>query len=469
MSQHNNKENQKRQKKHSRKKQRTSFSVINPNAAGIDVGSTEHWVAVPEDRDQQPVRSFKCFTADLHAMADWLKKCAIQTVVMESIGVYWIPLYQILERQGFEVKLVNARYVRNVPGRKTDVSDCQWLQRLHTYGLLSGSFRPEDPICVLRSFWRHRDTLVRYASSHVQHMQKALTEMNIQLHKGISDITGLTGMRIIRAILAGERDLVTLAHMRDPRIKSSAEQIAKALEGDYREEHLFALRQAVELYDVYQQKIEACDRQIEQYLTQLDSKIDLESNPLPASTKRNKTPKGNAPHFDLRTHLYRVSGVDFTQIDGLDAVSVHTILSEVGLDPTAFPTEKHFCSWLALSPNNRITGGRIKSSKTRKVVNRAASAFRMAAQSLTHSSSALGAYYRRMCARLGAPEAITATAHKLARIFYHLWKNGGTYQDPGALYYEQKYKERVIKNMIRKAKQLGFQISIQPLNELQVS
>lgn len=469
MSQHRNKHNQKRRKEYSRKKQTKSFAVINPNAAGIDVGSEEHWVAVPEDRDQQPVRNFKCFTADLHAMADWLEQCGIQTVVMESTGVYWIPLYQILERRGFEVQLVNARHVKNVPGRKTDVSDCQWLQRLHTYGLLSGSFRPEDSMCVLRSFWRHRDTLVRYASSHVQHMQKALTEMNIQLHKVISDITGLTGMRIIRAILAGERNLVTLAHMRDPRIKSSAEQIAKALEGDYREEHLFALRQAVELYDVYQQKIEACDQQIERYVAQLDSKIDLASTPLPASTKRNKKPKGNAPHFDLRTHLYRISGVDFTQIDGLDVVSVHTVLSEVGLDPTAFPTEKHFCSWLGLSPNNRITGGRIKSSKTRKVINRAANAFRMAAQSLTHSSCALGGYYRRMSARLDCPEAITATAHKLARIFYHLWKNGGTYHDPGALYYEQKYKERVINNMIRKAKQLGFQINIEPLNELQVS
>lgn len=469
MNQHRNKHNQKRGKQYPRKKQHTSFAVMNPNAAGIDVGSAEHWVAVPEDRDNQPVRSFKCFTADLHAMADWLKTCAIQTVVMESTGVYWIPLYQLLERRGFDVKLVNARHVKNVPGRKTDVSDCQWLQRLHTYGLLSGSFRPEDSMCVLRSFWRHRDTLVRYASSHVQHMQKALTEMNIQLHKVISDITGLTGMRIIRAILAGERDLVTLAHMRDYRIKSSAEQIAKALEGEYRQEHLFALQQAVELYDVYQQKIQACDRQIEHYLTQLDSKIDLTCNPLPASTKRNKTPKGNAPHFDLRTHLYRISGADFTQIDGLDAVSVHTILSEVGLDPTAFPTEKHFSSWLGLSPNNRITGGKIKSSKTRKVINRAANAFRMAAQSLTHSSSALGGYYRRMSARLDGPQAITATAHKLARIFYHLWKNGGTYQDPGALYYEQKYKQRVINNMIRKAKQLGFQINIDPLNELQVS
>lgn len=448
---------------------RKPFAIIHPNAAGIDVGSEEHWVAVPEDRDEQPVRSFKCFTADLNAMADWLKKCHIQTAVMESTGVYWIPLYQILEKQGFEVKLVNARHVKNVPGRKTDVSDCQWLQRLHTYGLLSGSFRPEDSICVLRSFWRHRDNLIRYASSHVQQMQKALIEMNIQLHKVMSDLTGLTGMRIIRAILAGERDPIKLAQMRDPRIKSSAEQIAKALYGDYRQEHLFALRQAVELYDVYHQKIEACDQQIERHLTQLNPKIDLETDPLPESTKRNRKPKGNAPRFDLRTHLYRISGVDFTQIDGLDAVSVHTILSEVGLNPTAFQTEKHFCSWLGLSPNNRITGGRIKSSKTKKIVNRAAAAFRMAAQSLTHSLSALGGYYRRMRARIGAPEAITATAHKLARIFYHLWKNGGIYHDPGPLYYEQKYKERVINNMIRKAKQLGFQINIDPIDQPQVS
>jgi len=466
MTKHSKNKRSNRIKKQSKRK---SFPIIHPNAAGIDVGSEEHWIAVPEDRDEQPVRSFKCFTADLKAMADWLKKCHIQTVVMESTGVYWIPLYQILEKQGFEVKLVNARHVKNVPGRKTDVSDCQWLQRLHTYGLLSGSFRPEDSICVLRSFWRHRDNLIRYASSHVQHMQKALIEMNIQLHKVISDITGLTGMRIIRAILSGERDPVKLAQMRDPRIKSSAQQIAKALEGDYRQEHLFALRQAVELYDVYHQKIEACDQQIEHYLTQLEPKIDLETDPLPASTKRNKKPKGNAPHFDLRAHLYRISGVDFIQIDGLDAVSVHTILSEVGLNPNAFQTEKHFCSWLGLSPNNRITGGRIKSSKTKKVANRAAAAFRMAAQSLTHSLSALGGYYRRMCVRIGAPQAITATAHKLARIFYHLWKNGGTYQDPGPLYYEQKYKQRVINNMIKKAKQLGFQINIEPLDQVQVS
>jgi len=464
MSKHSNKQNQTQLKK-----QRDSFPVINPNAAGIDVGSGEHWVAVAKDRDQQPVRSFQCFTADLNAMADWLKKCGIDTVAMESTGVYWIPLFQILESQGFEVKLVNARHVKNVPGRKTDVLDCQWLQRLHTYGLLSGSFRPEDSICVLRSFWRHRDNLVRYASSHVQHMQKALTEMNIQLHKAISDITGLTGMRIIKAILTGERDLLKLAQMRDPRIKSSVDTIAKALEGDYRQEHLFALKQAVELYDVYREKIEDCDWQIEQYLTKLDSKVDLESNPLPVSAKRNKKPKGNAPHFDLRSHLYRVSGVDFTQINGLDAVSVNTILTEVGLDPSAFPTGKNFCSWLGLSPNNRITGGRIKSSKTKKVNNRAATAFRIAAQSLTRSSSALGGYYRRMCTHLGAPEAITATAHKLARIFYHLWKNGGTYQDPGSMYYEQKYKQRVIKNMIKKAKHLGFQINIEPLDELQVS
>jgi transposase len=459
----------KKSKRTSNQSKKKSFPMINPNAAGIDIGSEQHWVAVPEDRDEQPVRQFGCFTEDLHAMSHWLKRCGIETIVMESTGVYWIPVFEILETQGFQVKLVNARHVKNVPGRKTDVLDCQWLQRLHTYGLLSGSFRPQGSICVLRSYWRHRENLIRYAASHVQHMQKALTEMNIQLHKVISDITGLTGMRIIRAIVAGERDPVKLAQMRDPRIQSTAKQIAKALDGNYRQEHVFALKQAVELYDVYQQQIQACDEYIDRYLSQLDSKIDPESNPLPPRRRSNKRPTGNAPHFDLRTHLYRISGVDFTQIDGLDAVMVHNILSEVGLDPNAFPTQKHFASWLGLCPNNRITGATIKSTKTKKVKNRAARAFRLAALSLSNSLSALGGYYRRMRARLGAQKAITATAHKLARIYYHLWKNGGLYHDPGADYYEQKYKKRVINNMIKKAKKLGFQITLQPIAETQVS
>lgn len=447
-------------KKRTKDKTQEIFQMINPNAAGIDIGSEEHWVAVPEYRDEQPVRKFGCFTSDLYALADWLKKCNIETVAMESTGVYWIPLFQILESQGFEVKLVNARHVKNVPGRKTDVLDCQWLQRLHTFGLLSGSFRPEDSICVLRSYCRHRENLIQYAAAHIQHMQKALIQMNLQLHKVISDISGLTGMRIIKSILAGERDPLKLAKMRDHRVKNSAETIAKALEGDYRQEHLFALKQAVEAYEVYQRQIQDCDQEMEAYLAALDSKVDDEN--LPSSKGKCQKPRGNAPDFDLRSHLYRVSGVDFTQIHGLDASSVYSILSEVGLDPSAFPTVKNFTSWLALCPNNRITGGKIKSSKTRKAKNRAADAFRLAAMSVGNSASALGAYFRRIKSRLGAPQAITATAHKLARIFYHLWRTGDAYQDLGQDYYEQKYKERLLANIKRRAKQLGYEISLIP-------
>jgi transposase len=465
MKKHNQRKRQsKARKKRSKKVNLDSLPFININAAGIDIGSEEHWVAVPEDRDEEPVRCFGCFTSDLHAMAEWLKQCGIETVAMESTGVYWIPLFQILETQGFDVKLVNARHVKNVPGRKTDVQDCQWLQQLHTYGLLSGSFRPEDSICVLRSYWRHRDNLIRYAAAHIQHMQKALTEMNLQLHKVISDITGVTGMRIIRAILDGERDPVKLAQMRDPRIKSSEEKIAKALEGDYRQEHLFALKQSLELYSHYHQQVQACDQQIEAYLPELDSKFDTDSEPKPKKGRSK-----NDPSFDLATHLYRLTGVDFTEIDGLNVLTVHTVLSEVGLDPEAFGTEKRFASWLGLCPENRITGGQIKGSKTRKVVNRASKAFRLAANSLKNSPSALGGYYRRMRARLGPAKAITATAHKLARIFFHLWKNGGSYQDLGAEYYEQKYKERILKNIKRRAKQLGFEITLKPLTETGVS
>ena len=407
------------------------------------------------------MRSFGCFTADLYAMADWLGGCGIKTVAMESTGVYWIALYQILEDRGFEVKLVNARQVRNVPGRKTDVQDCQWLQRLHSYGLLSGSFRPEAQVCVLRSYLRQRDNLIRYASAHIQHMQKALTEMNLHLHKVLSDITGVTGMRIVRAILEGQRNPVALAAMRDGRVKSSAAEIAKALEGDYRPEHLFVLRQAVELYDIYHEKIASCDREIEAVLSAFEARS--QGSPCPSAKPRKR--RKNEPYFDLRSHLFRVTGVDFTQIKGLDTSTVQTILSEVGLDPSRFPSEKHFCSWMGLCPDNRITGGKIKKRSTRKVTNRAADAFRLAAQSVANSLSALGGYYRRMKARLGSPKAITATAHKLARLFYRLWKTGDAYRDLGLDYYEKRYQERLLSNMKRKAKELGFMIDFQPLAE----
>ncbi len=446
-----------------------SLPLINPNAAGIDIGSERHWVSVPAGRDTETVRSFGCFTADLHRMADWLKQCNVQTVAMESTGVYWIPIFQILETRGFQVKLVNAHHVKTVPGRKSDVMDCQWLQQLHSYGLLSGSFRPEDQVCVFRSYIRQRDNLIKSASTHVLRMQKALTQMNLQLHKVISDITGVTGLAIIRAIVAGERNPDVLAAKRDGRVKSSTAEIAAALTGDYRAEHIFVLQQELQLYDFYQTQIAACDAEIEKCLASFTSKVDINSSPPPQPKRRRSKTSKAAPQFDLRTHLFRISGVDFTQIDGFDVLTVQTILSEVGLDPSGFPTVKHFCSWLGLCPGSRITGGKVKSSQTRRVVNRVANALRMAAQTLSRSQSALGAFYRRMRSRLGAPKAITATAHKLARIFYQMWTQGSDYRDLGVDYYEQKYHERIVTNLKRKAQALGFDLLPQPVTSESVS
>ena len=363
----------------------STLEEINHNAAGIDLGGGEHGVCVPTDRADKNVRRFGCFTPDLIAMADWLMECRVDTVAMEATGVYWIPVFQILEAKGFEVKLVNAHHVKTVPGRKTDVLDCQWLQKLHTYGLLSGSFRPEDQVCVLRSYIPQRDTLIKSASAHVQRMQKALIQMNLHLHKVISDVTGLTGIKIIKAIVAGEQDPQVLASLKDPRIKSSTADIAASLTGDYRHEHLFVLQQELTLYEVYQQQIAAVDIQIEKCLASFEPKT-LEQPPT-TGKKRRKKPTANHPNFDLHQYLYRIAGVDFTLINGLDALTVQTILSEVGLNPKRFPTVKHFTSWLGLCPGQKVTGGKVKSSQTRTVVNRAANAFRMAAFSLTHSHS----------------------------------------------------------------------------------
>ena len=433
-----------------------TWEQINQNAAGIDLGSREHWVCVPKDRADQNVQRFGCFTPDLIAMANWLMECGVDTVAMEATGVYWIPLFQILEARGLKVKLVNAHHVKTVPGRKTDVLDCQWLQQLHSYGLLSGSFRPEDQVCVLRSYIRQRDSLIKSASTHVQRMQKALIQMNLHLHKVISDITGLTGMKIIQAIIAGEQNPQILATLKNPRIKSSTADIAKALTGDYRSEHLFVLKQEFTLYEVFQTEIAAVDAEIEKCLASFTPKT-LEPPPT-TGKKRRKKPTANHPDFDLHSYLYRIVGVDFTRIDGLDVLTVQTILSEVGLDPKRFPSVKHFTSWLGLCPGQKITGGKVKSSQTRKVVNRAANAFRMAAFSLTQSRSALGAFYRRLRSRFGAPKAMTATAHKLARIFYRLWTTGESYCDPGVDYYEQKYQNLMLKKLQKKAEALGLEL-----------
>lgn len=436
--------------------QESNLPLINPHAAGIDIGSGEHWVCVSASATTENVRSFGCFTPDLIALADWLIECQVDTVAMEATGVYWIPLFQILEAKGLDVNLVNAHHVKTVPGRKSDVLDCQWLQKLHTFGLLSASFRPEDQVCVLRSYLRQRETLIKEAGSHVQRMQKALIQMNLQLHKVVSDITGMTGMGIIRAIVKGERNSQKLAELKDPRIKSSTAEIAKALSGDYRAEHLFVLQQELTLYDTYQQQITYLDLEIEKCLSIFESKT--EDSPPARKGKKRKKPPGNEPNFNLHQHLYRISGVDFTQIDGLNVLTVQTILSEVGLDPTRFPTVKHFCSWLGLCPGSKISGGKVISAQTRKVVNRAANAFRIAAQSLSRSQSALGAFYRRLRSRLGAPKAITATAHKLARMFYRVWTTGQPYTDSGADYYEQQYQERMVNQIKKKALSLGFEL-----------
>jgi hypothetical protein len=339
------------------------LAQINLHAAGIDIGAEEIYVAVPAGRDTQNVRSFGTFTVDLQAIAQWLQTCKVETVAMEATGVYWVPLYEMLEHQGFSVNLINARHIKNVSGRKSDVLDCQWIQQLHTYGLLQASFRPTDDICVLRSLVRHRDMLLKYRASHIQHMQKALELMNIKLTNVISDITGVTGMGIIRAIIAGEHCPSVLAQFRDGRCKKSEEEITKSLEGNYRSEHLFVLKQAMELYDFYDQQIQACDCQLETRYNQFEVP-DQPGTPAPESykTKRSK----NSPSFDLSQALYGMTGVDLTQVDGLEALSVQTILTEIGTDMSRWPTVKHFTSWLGTSPNNKITGGEVKSRSTKK-------------------------------------------------------------------------------------------------------
>ena len=432
-----------------------ALKQINFNAAGLDIGAAEIWVAVPEERDEQTVRSFETFTVDLHALADWLTACEVDTVAMESTGVYWIPIFEILEERGFEVLLVNARHIKNVTGRKTDVLDCQWIQQLHTYGLLRGSFRPSAEIAALRSYVRHRDNLLRYRAAHIQHMQKALHLMNVQLTNVLSDVTGITGMQIIRDIIAGVREPITLAQYRDPRCHSTEDEIAKALTGNYRQEHVFALQQAVELYDFYTRQLQNCDAEIEKMYSSFVPKVDIMDKPLsPAKKKKRK----NAPDFDLRSQLYQTCGVDLTRVDGLDSILVQDIIAEIGVDMSKWKTSKHFSSWLRVCPYNDISGGKVLKSKTGKTTNRANRALRLAARSAGKSDSAIGAFYRRIRARHGAPKAITATAHKIARIVYHMLKYQEEYRDSGADAYEAQYQDRVLKNLKRKAKKFGMKL-----------
>jgi transposase len=429
---------------------------INVNAAGIDVGSDRHLVAVPEGRDVVSVREFKAFTADLHALGDWLSQCGITTVAMESTGVYWIPLYEILEKCGFEVYLVDARRVKNVSGRKSDVLDCQWTQELHTYGLLVQAFRPPEEVCVLRSYLRQKEMLVQAAAEHIQHMQKALQQMNLLLHNVVSDITGVTGMKILPAIIAGERNAQVLAALRDRHCQNSVETIAKSLVGNYREEHLFALRQALELYETYQGKIADCDSAIAAYLLRQDHHTNDEppapQKPIPA---RNRLRAG----VDVRDQLYKMSGVDLFRVSGLAADTLLTLAGEVGFDMSPWQSVKHFTSWLALCPGTKQSGKRVLSRKTKPSANRAAQAFRMAAVTQARAKTALGAFYRRIRGRSGGREAVTATAHKIARIFYSLLKHGSAYVEQGEAAYEQQFKERRLKALKKQAIALGYQLS----------
>jgi transposase len=438
--------------------------ILEENAAGIDVGAREMFVAVPPDRDTQPVRVFDTFTEDLRQLAQWLVACGIKTVAMESTGVYWIPLYDILEEHGLKACLVNARHMKNVPGRRTDWHECQWLQYLHSVGLLRSAFRPEADICAVRVLIRHRDELVQMAGQHVQHMHKALTQMNLQIHHVISDITGLTGLAIVDAILAGERDAAKLAKLRDSRIKADEETIRKSLVGNWRPEHLFTLKQLRELYRSYQQQVVDSDLQIEQLLGMFAPWVDPVERPLPPDRKRNRSgakrrrKNGNAvTGFDLRREAYKLFGVDVTQIPGVETIAL-PLFSEVGRDLSKWKTAAHFASWLALCPDNDISGGRVLWKGVRKVKNRAAQFFRLAAHSLHHSLTPMGNYLRRMKAKLGPAAAITATAHKIAIVFYTMVKNQVEYDESIWATQNAQRQKSLETRLKRQAQQFGYRL-----------
>jgi transposase len=416
-------------------RQQQALPTVHAHAAGIDIGSTFHVVAVPPDLSPEPVRTYRSFTDDLHQRADWLVELGVTTVAMESTGIYWIPIFEILEAHGVEVLLVNARHVKNVPGRKTDVNDAQWLQQLHQYGLLRGRVHPAQAWAALRAYLRHRECLLEYAAAHMQHMQKALMQMNLQLHHVVSALTGVTGMQIVRAIVAGKHAPAALARYRDVRCKASAETVRAALAGHYRREQVFALQQALELYDSYQAKRAACDQAIEATLAALEDGAEA-LDALPAA--RDKTRQANEPKFPVREELLRGLGTDLSQVHGLSAYTALKLIGACGADMSRWPTVTHFTSWLTLAPGNKISGGKVLSAKTRRSSNRAAKTLRLAAVNVGKTQTALGAFYRRLAARVGKAKAVTATARKLAVLFYNTLRYGMTYQDPGASYYEEQ-------------------------------
>ena len=426
--------------------------VVFPNAAGIDVGASSHWVAVPKHLADEPVREFGVMTGDLNALADWLLACEVNTVALESTGVYWIPIYEVLEQRGLKVWLVDARQMKYVPGRKSDVQDCQWLQRLMSLGLLRAAWRPGDEVCVVRAVVRQRDVLLAEQGTWVQRMQKALVQMNIQLTEVLTDVMGMTGQAIIRDIVAGERDPFALVRHHNRRIKASKDDVTKALTGNWRDEHLFLLKQSLAIFDDLAKRVQECDAKIEALLAPLQRH----------AVKLKDSPKGkgkNNPTFDVRQAMANWAGVDLTRIDGLGVTVVMKLLSEIGTDLSRFATVKHFCSWLALCPGTKVSGGKVLSASTKRSANRARQALKMAAMSLSRSDSALGAFYRRLCSRMDKPRANTAVAHKLARMVYFMLTRGEEYVDQGRERYEELQRQRSIASLKRRAAALGFQVT----------
>ena len=433
-------------------RKREDSPEVFPNAAGIDIGGSSHWVAVPAAAAEDPVREFGTMTDDLHAMADWLLACGVDTVALESTGVYWIPVYEVLERRGLTVWLVDTRQLKYVPGRKSDVMDCQWLQKLMSLGLLRAAWRPGDAVCVVRAVARQREVLLAEQGGWVQRMQKALVQMNLQLTEVLTDVMGMTGQAIVRAIVAGERDPKVLAQHRHGRVKASAAEIERALTGNWREEHLFVLAQALAMFDSLAQRILECDSKIEALLVPLGRHEAALAGP-------GKRLGKNAPQFDARAALARWAGVDLTRINGLSVTTVITILSEIGPDLSRFASIKHFCSWLGLCPGTKISGGKVLSARTRRSANRVRQALKLAAMSLSRNDSALGAFYRRLCARMDKPRANTAVAHKLARMVYFMLTRGEAFVDQGQQHYEEQQRQRSIAALRRRASVLGFQIT----------
>ena len=436
-----------------------TLAIVHPNAAGLDIGSSEIVAALPPDRTPITVRAFSTFTPDLNALVDWLVAARIDTVVMEATGVYWVPIYDLLEQRGLTPVLVNSRHVKIVPGRKSDWNDAQWLQKLHSFGLFAGSFRPDAEIVALRTLVRHRGELIQHRSPHILHMLKALTQMNIQLDLVLSDIMGKTGQAIVRAIVADERDPVTLAQLRNPACKASSETIAKALTGSWQDEHLFVLKQALALYDAYTEQVVACDAEIERTLGAMASRGEPNA-PLPELPRAKPHSKSkNQPTFNARAQFARIVGVDLVAVTGLSAATVQTIISEIGTDVSRFPTVKHFCSWLGLAPHNDISGGKVLRSRIRKVVTPATQAFRQAAQSVARSDSVYGAFFRSMRARVGPQQATVATAHKIARTVYHMLKHREAFRPEAATVYDEARRDRELRQLKRRAERLGFTLT----------